>query len=152
MTERRRRRNDFPEGVKKDVRFEQESTCADCGAYCNGHPASPRFTVHHVLPQSLGGSTDRKNAVGLCPKCHERHDAAALCGGKLFYETLIEEDRVPEAKVLAIQAGISIRALLNPDKLRSELQKPESPSQKPYQTVIFEAVSASGGEGVDNKG
>lgn len=145
----RRRRNDFPEGIKKDVRHSQQGCCADCGAYCNGHPNSPRFTVHHVLPQALGGSNDRKNAIGLCPRCHEKHDNAAFCEGKLFYETMMEEDRTPEAKVLAETAGLSIRSLTSPNSLRRVLAKEtyqtpsngENPLQNGASGVIYERVA-----------
>lgn len=149
-----RQRNDFPEGIKKDVRFDQNSRCADCGTYCNGHPDKPRFEVHHVLPDCQGGTNDRKNAVGLCPTCHRRHDEAALCDGKLFYETLLEDDRFNDARDLARKAGLSDRALTAPGSLRrvltrkpgSDASNPENALQKGGPTVVFEVPTVRAGK------
>lgn len=118
-----RRRNDFPEGIKKDVRRDQAGRCADCGAYCNGHPNSPIFSVHHVLPDSLGGSNERVNAIGLCSSCHKKHDELAICEDKLFYEVLMEEDRFTDVREFLRLAGISDRAVTARSSLRQALIK-----------------------------
>lgn len=35
---------------------------------------------HHIVPWSLGGSTEQENLVVLCQKCHLYHDTLAMCG------------------------------------------------------------------------
>ena len=69
----------FSEELKKQVRKEQKGICADCG----GKPK--KLQIHHIIPQSMGGSDTRDNAVGLCPECHDKWDMLAFLKG-IFYE------------------------------------------------------------------
>jgi ssDNA-binding Zn-finger/Zn-ribbon topoisomerase 1 len=68
----------FPKELKQQVRREQKGICADCG----GKPK--KLEIHHIIPQSMGGSDTRDNAVGLCPECHDKWDALAFLKG-IFY-------------------------------------------------------------------
>jgi hypothetical protein len=102
-----RRRNNFSESIKKDVRRSQNYRCAYCGEFCRGHGyKEPVLEIHHVLPLSLGGANTRENAIGLCPSCHKRHNQEALCRGKLFFETLLSEGRFYEVRMLLDVAGL----------------------------------------------
>lgn len=62
------------------VRYEQDFLCAACGTACRGsHFKEPILSIHHVVPISRGGSNERDNAIGLCPKpCHDIFDYLAL--------------------------------------------------------------------------
>jgi HNH endonuclease len=66
----------FSKRIKADVRDEQNNICANCGEQTN------KLEIHHIHPQSQGGSDNRDNAVGLCgPKyndCHQCVDLNAL--------------------------------------------------------------------------
>lgn len=97
-------RHDFPELVKSDVRRQQDWYCADCGMLCQGHE-KPKLEIHHVVPDCQGGGNTRENAVGLCPVCHRKHDKAAICDGKDFYEVLLEEGRWSDVISLERMAG-----------------------------------------------
>lgn len=69
----------FSTALKKRVRWEQHGQCDCC-------PTVPRkLQIHHKIPQSMGGSDTRDNAVGLCPDCHEYFDKLALEAG-IFYD------------------------------------------------------------------
>lgn len=132
--ERRPARLSFPKDVREDVRHEQGRRCADCGEYHSS------LQTHHVLPSSMYGSIDRRNAVGLCPRCHQRHDREAICNGRLFYEVLMDEGRWYEVRELAHLAGIPQGSLTSPDRLRAQLRRPSAPlivqNEKP-QNVTF---------------
>ena len=67
----------FPKELKKRVREEQKGVCADCGE------KPKKLEIHHIIPQSMGGSDTRDNAVGLCPDCHDKWDELAK-QGKFF--------------------------------------------------------------------
>lgn len=131
-----RRRKDFDETIKKEVRRSQNYRCAYCGEYCRGHGYSePILEVHHILPSSLGGKNTRENAIGLCPSCHERHDKEAFCNGKLFFETLLEEGRYHEVQVFLEVAGLPKRVVENPHQIKQILEK----EKKAYQSSVKNA-------------
>jgi len=67
----------FSHELKEQVRKEQKGICADCGE------KPKKLTIHHIIPQSMGGKDTRDNAVGLCRQCHERWDELAFQG--IFY-------------------------------------------------------------------
>jgi len=64
----------FSKELKKQVRKEQKGVCADCGE------KPKKLEIHHIIPQSMGGSDTRDNAVGLCPNCHQEWDEKAKEG------------------------------------------------------------------------
>lgn len=66
----------FPLEIKKQVRKEQRNICAMCGRKVK------KLQIHHRIPQSLGGSDTRENAIGLCSDCHKIADELALRLGK----------------------------------------------------------------------
>jgi 5-methylcytosine-specific restriction endonuclease McrA len=72
----------FGKKLKRQVRQEQGGACAECGqSPCN-------LQIHHIVPQSRGGSDRRENAVGLCGEkdedCHEIWDQLALKQGIIY--------------------------------------------------------------------
>lgn len=139
-----RLRHNFPQEVRYLVKDQQRRRCADCGSHCGGSHTL-RFEVHHVVPQALGGSTERANAVGLCHLCHERHDREAICNGKLFYQVLMEEGRWYEVSRLADLAGIPALLLESPKALKRHLTRPPEPhivqqqiaDSVPFQSPVF---------------
>lgn len=54
--------------------MEQGNVCGDCGE------KKKKLQIHHIVPQSMGGSDERENAVGLCPSCHKKWDELAREG------------------------------------------------------------------------
>lgn len=64
----------FSKELKRQVREEQQGACGDCG----GKPK--KLQIHHIVPQSMGGSDERENAVGLCCSCHAKWDELAREG------------------------------------------------------------------------
>ena len=58
----------FPENVKKHVYVEQNQKCAVCGEAF----VFKMMEFHHIKPHSDGGSTTKRNCIGLCPNCHAR--------------------------------------------------------------------------------
>lgn len=120
-----RRRYNFTQQIKHEVKTEQKGRCAYCGTFCNGRHDS-NFQVHHVVPQALGGSTERANAIGLCGRCHTIHDENALCQNRLIYETMLEEGRDTEVTRLAHLAGIPITLLDSPKALREHLSRADA--------------------------
>jgi len=66
----------FPDWIRKQVREEQEYTCAYCGQ------RDHHLEVHHIKPKSLGGQDTINNSIGLCGPsvndCHELWDSLAL--------------------------------------------------------------------------
>lgn len=71
----------FGRRTKDQIKDEQGGRCADCGT-------KTRLEAHHRVPQSMGGSDERSNGVGLCgPKandCHEKWDRLALEDGIIY--------------------------------------------------------------------
>ena len=61
----------FPKWIRFLVREEQDGCCADCGMKCE------KLEVHHIVPESKGGSQTRDNAIGLCHSCHQDWDRQA---------------------------------------------------------------------------
>ncbi len=61
----------FPKEIRKQVRAEQNNQCADCGVKVK------KLEVHHIVPESKGGSQTRDNAIGLCHECHIIWDSRA---------------------------------------------------------------------------
>ena len=57
----------FPEKLKTEVRRRAHLACCIC------HDVG--VEIHHIVPQSDGGSDDEDNAAPLCPSCHERYGA-----------------------------------------------------------------------------
>lgn len=140
--ERKLKRLDFPKELREAVRESQYQKCADCGRH-HSH-----LEVHHVLPSCMGGSAERVNSIGLCPRCHARHDREALCNNRLFYEVLMEEGRDYLVEHYANLAGIEKAALASPDRLRQALRRENAPYypriEKP-QIVTFADEPKSGG-------
>lgn len=68
----------FPSGIKRQVRKEQNNICAKCETKVK------KLQIHHIIPQSMGGSDKRSNAVGLCPPDHNEADIEALEKGIFF--------------------------------------------------------------------
>lgn len=64
----------FSNELKMKVRREQKGVCADCGE------KPSKLTIHHIIPQSMGGPDTRDNAVGLCRECHDFWDEQARNG------------------------------------------------------------------------
>ena len=67
----------FSEELKKQVRKEQGGRCDWCGKKVK------KLQIHHIIPQSMGGSDTRENAVGLCEDCHRYWDKLSFQG--IFY-------------------------------------------------------------------
>ncbi|MFA6596979.1 MAG: HNH endonuclease [Ignavibacteriaceae bacterium] len=57
----------FSEKIKYDVKKRAHLSCCVC--------KSIGIEVHHIVPQSEGGSDDFDNASPLCPSCHETYGA-----------------------------------------------------------------------------
>ena len=57
----------FSEKIKDKVRERANFTCCWCDTRHH------RIQVHHIVPQSEGGSDDIDNAAPLCPSCHSNH-------------------------------------------------------------------------------
>lgn len=90
----RRRRNEFPKEVKKEVKKEQEHRCAICGqAAC--------LEVHHKIPSCHNGGKEKENAVGLCSVCHQYFDNLALHQHRYYDEVL--EERGRETVIFEVQ-------------------------------------------------
>jgi hypothetical protein len=53
----------FSEGLKFEVKKKAHQSCCIC--------KSIGIEIHHIVPQSEGGSDDIDNAAPLCPNCHE---------------------------------------------------------------------------------
>lgn len=68
----------FSRELKDQVRKEQNNICAGCGRKVK------KLTIHHIVPQTMGGSDTRNNAVGLCRDCHDYYDELAFKEGKFF--------------------------------------------------------------------
>ena len=62
----------FNRDIKQQIRKEQNNICADCGTKVK------KLQVHHLRPQSRGGSDNISNGIGLCPPCHQEADIKAL--------------------------------------------------------------------------
>jgi 5-methylcytosine-specific restriction endonuclease McrA len=62
----------FPEWLKKLIRKEQGNCCDWCGKKVK------KLQIHHIIPQSMGGSDGKNNAVGLCNDCHKFWDKETL--------------------------------------------------------------------------
>lgn len=71
----------FTNELKKEVRQMQNNRCAYCGQ------GTKRLQIHHIVPQSRGGSDKMENAIGLCNECHEHFDDLALNEG-VFYDDI----------------------------------------------------------------
>jgi hypothetical protein len=87
----------FPPSVRKQVREEQQHTCAFCGA-------AGCLEVHHILPsidkESMNWTDeqiiDRTNAVALCAgegQCHETFNILARKYSRYFDEVMEAEGR-----------------------------------------------------------
>lgn len=63
----------FSVELKETIRDEQDYKCDHCG-----RPA--RLSIHHKIPQRLGGADIRENGVGLCESCHEKWDELSFEG------------------------------------------------------------------------
>lgn len=82
----------FSRETRHQVHKEQHEKCAYCGVRCDGKHKT--LTVHHIWPRAFGGSSHRRNAVGLCrPGCHEKFDDIAFKEGKTFDDVMQEEGR-----------------------------------------------------------
>lgn len=68
----------FSRELKEQVRKEQNNICASCGKKVK------KLTIHHIIPQAMGGSDTRNNAVGLCRDCHDYYDELAFKEGKFL--------------------------------------------------------------------
>lgn len=64
----------FSKELKEQVRKEQEGMCGMCKRKVK------KLQIHHIIPQSLGGSDKRENAIGLCSECHRIADEMAFNG------------------------------------------------------------------------
>ena len=53
------------------VRQRAQSLCEYC--HSPEYLSPDRFTLDHILPQSLGGSDDESNLALCCHRCNERH-------------------------------------------------------------------------------
>jgi 5-methylcytosine-specific restriction endonuclease McrA len=62
----------FPAWLKQEVRRQQNYRCDWCGE------KPKKLTIHHIIPQSMGGADTIDNAVGLCRPCHDYWDKEAL--------------------------------------------------------------------------
>lgn len=60
----------FTETLKSEVRKKSHMCCCLCKAL--------GVEVHHIVPQSEGGSDEKDNAAPLCPSCHEIYGANPL--------------------------------------------------------------------------
>lgn len=71
QTKRQRRvptqkqRNEFPTGVRKEVKEHFENHCGHCGRRCE-----KGGNVHHVWPRGRGGRGVFTNGILLCVACH----------------------------------------------------------------------------------
>ena len=54
----------FPEPMKQEVKREANFTCCYC------HNINYKVDVHHIIPESDGGSDEKDNAAPLCGNCH----------------------------------------------------------------------------------
>lgn len=73
QTKRQRRvptqkqRNEFPTGVRKEVKNHYENRCGHCGRGCaNGGE------IHHVWPRGRGGRGVFTNGILFCNDCHRK--------------------------------------------------------------------------------
>lgn len=57
----------FSEPLKTQVRKKAHSACCLCKSF--------GAEVHHIVPESEGGSDTQENAVPLCPSCYETYGA-----------------------------------------------------------------------------
>jgi len=68
----------FPRELKERVRREQGGVCAWCGQ------KTKKLTIHHIIPQAMGGSDIIENAIGLCRNCHNYWDRLAFEKHKFY--------------------------------------------------------------------
>jgi len=73
----------FSRAIRKEVRRRQSGICDRCGE-------NDFLQVHHRIPESLNGSEDITNAVGVCRKCHRELDREAFMG--FIYHQVHDED------------------------------------------------------------
>jgi HNH endonuclease len=57
--------------IRRFVRQRAQSLCEYC--HSPEYLSPDRFTLDHLLPQSLGGSDDQDNLALACHRCNERH-------------------------------------------------------------------------------
>jgi hypothetical protein len=43
---------------------------AECWGYGHHQPTPARFVWHHLLPEALGGPSDKPNLIPVCDTCH----------------------------------------------------------------------------------
>ena len=55
----------FPPALKKKILLKSRRLCAVCREF-----AGREIAIHHIIPQSEGGSGDEENAIPLCNRCH----------------------------------------------------------------------------------
>jgi hypothetical protein len=60
-----------PNETRKFVRKRAKFLCEYC--HSPEYLSPDRFTIDHILPQSLGGSDDLENLALACHRCNERH-------------------------------------------------------------------------------
>jgi len=73
----------FSNKLKLQVKEEQNYKCDKCGK-------KTFLQVHHRVPQCLGGSDRRENAVALCPNDHVEADNKAMLEGIVYPNIPIE--------------------------------------------------------------
>lgn len=63
----------FSVEMKEHIREEQSYRCDHCGK-------PRRLSIHHKIPQRLGGADIQENGVGLCDSCHDKWDKLSFEG------------------------------------------------------------------------
>lgn len=49
---------------------------------CQVCHAAPSTEVDHIIPRSQGGTSDRENLQGICPRCHATKTQAEAAAGR----------------------------------------------------------------------
>lgn len=79
------------EAVKKQIAERDGYHCRMCGKACRyGDPIESKADAHHIILESLGGSSHSSNLIYLCRRCHD------LCHkAKRFWLSGNADDRDP---------------------------------------------------------
>ena len=95
----------FPVEIVRKVR-DQWKRCADCGQIPE---ISSDLQIHHRIPRCRGGSNNEKNAVPLCPTCHDIWDQLSIERNIYFPENLSPGDCLKDKPELVTNALVAVR-------------------------------------------